>query len=165
MAQAPQEAVKEAPPPKKSKKVLILASAGGLIVALLAGGAYWYLQQNKDADTAPKEKKVVAKEPVFVILETFTVNLQPDPDDQYLQVDLTVQVADQAQADSIKMHMPSVRNRILMLLSSKHSSELLSTEGKQALTKEIIAQLSLPFSPDDKPQVINDVFFTSFVIQ
>ena len=76
-----------------------------------------------------------------------------------------MQVADQSQADSIKMHMPSVRNRILMLLSSKHSSELLSTEGKQALTKEIIAQLSLPFIADGKPQVINDVFFTSFVIQ
>ena len=165
MAQAPQEAVKEAPP-KKSKKVLILASVGGLLVAFLAaGGAYWYLQQHKDADAEPKEKKVVVKEPVFVTLETFTVNLQPDPDDQYLQVDLTVQVADQAQADSIKMHMPSVRNRILMLLSSKHSSELLSTEGKQALTKEIIAQLSLPFIADGKPQVINDVFFTSFVIQ
>lgn len=164
MAKAPQEAEKEVPP-KKSNKVLILASAGGLLVALLAGGAYWYWQQHNDADAEPKEKKVVVKEPVFVTLETFTVNLQPDPDDQYLQVDLTVQVADQAQADSIKIHMPSVRNRILMLLSSKRSSELLSTEGKQALTKEIIAQLSLPFSAGGKPQTINDVFFTSFVIQ
>ncbi|MCB5189268.1 flagellar basal body-associated protein FliL [Methylobacillus arboreus] len=164
---AKQEAAKEAQP-KKSKKGLILALVGGLLLAVLgAGGAYWYLSQQNAAhgDKPPKEEKVVVKEPVFVTLETFTVNLQPDPDDQYLQVDLTVQVADSSQADSIKMHMPSVRNRILILLSSKKSSELLTSEGKKALTNEIIAQLSEPFSPGAKPQVVNDVFFTSFVIQ
>lgn len=164
---AKQEAAKEAPP-KKSKKGLILALVGGLLILVLgAGGAYWYFtqQQSGNHQDKPKEEKVVTKEPVFVTLDTFTVNLQPDPDDQYLQVDLTVQVGDQAQADIIKMHMPSVRNRILILLSSKKSSELLNIEGKKALTNEIITQLSQPFSPGGKPQVVNDVFFTSFVIQ
>lgn len=164
---AKQDAEKEVPP-KKSKKGLILALVGGLLIlALGAGAAYWYFshQQPGNHQDKPKEEKVEAKEPVFVTLETFTVNLQPDPDDHYLQVDLTVQVGDQSQADMIKMHMPSVRNRILILLSSKKSSELLNIEGKKALTDEIIAQLALPFSPGGKPQVVNDVFFTSFVIQ
>ena len=162
-----QEVTKEVQP-QKSKKGLILALVGGVIVlALGAGGAYWYFSQKShgEHEEKPKEEKVEAKEPVFVPLETFTVNLQPDPDDQYLQVDLTVQVEDQVQADAIKMHMPSVRNRILMLLSSKKSSELLTIEGKKALTKEIIEQLSQPFGKGGKPLVVNDVFFTSFVIQ
>ncbi|ABE50239.1 MULTISPECIES: flagellar basal body-associated protein FliL [Methylobacillus] len=152
---------------KGSKKGLILALIGGLLVAVLgAGGAYWYLKQHDgNQQDKPREEKVVAKEPVFVTLDTFTVNLQPDPDDQYLQVDLTVQVEDQAQADIIKKHMPSVRNRILILLSSKKSSELLNIDGKKALASEIIAQLSEPFSPGAKPQAVSDVFFTSFVIQ
>lgn len=162
-----QEEAKEVQP-KKSKKILILAIVGVVLLAAIGGGAFWYLSHNKAGEHGEKhkeEEKKPAKEPVFVTLETFTVNLQPDPDDQYLQVDISVQVEDAAQGDLIKLHMPSVRNRILMLLSSKKSSELLSKEGKQALTKEIIAQLSTPFTPGGKPQGINDVFFTSFVIQ
>lgn len=163
-----QEEAKEVQP-KKSKKVLILVIVGVVLLAAIGGGAaYWFLGHNKDGEHGEKhkeEEKKPAKEPVFVTLETFTVNLQPDPDDQYLQVDISVQVEDQAVADLIKLHMPSVRNRILMLLSSKKSSELLSMEGKQALTKEIITQLSNPFTPGGKPQGVHDVFFTSFVIQ
>ncbi|MFJ5444749.1 flagellar basal body-associated protein FliL [Methylobacillus methanolivorans] len=162
-----QEVTKEVQP-QKSKKGLILIAVGAVLVLALGGGAaYWYFSQKShgEHEAKPKEEKVEVKDPVFVKLETFTVNLQPDPDAQYLQVDLTVQVEDQAQADSITKHMPSVRNRLLMLLSGKKPSELLTSEGKQALTKEIINQLSQPFTKGAKPLVINDVFFTSFVIQ
>jgi len=38
-------------------------------------------------------------------------------------------------------------------------------EGKQMLTKAIIAQLNQPLEPKGKPQKIEDVLFTSFVIQ
>lgn len=154
--------------PQKSKKGLILILVGVVLVLALGGGAaYWYFSQKShgEHEGKPKEEKVEVKEPVFVKLETFTVNLQPDPDAQFLQVDLTVQVEDKEQADSITLHMPSVRNRILMLLSGKKSSDLLTIEGKQALTKEIMKQLAQPFSKGAKPLVINDVFFTSFVIQ
>ncbi|MCB5188003.1 flagellar basal body-associated protein FliL [Methylobacillus caricis] len=162
---AEQEAAKEVQP-KKSKKILILAIVGGLLVAAIAGGAAWYFGQHSSGhDAKQKEQKKVVKDPVFLTLETFTVNLQPDPEDQYLQTDISVQVEDQAQADLIKLHMPSVRSRILILLSSKKSSELLSVEGKKALTAELIAQLSEPFVAGEKPQLVKAVFFTSFVIQ
>jgi len=148
-----------------SKKLIII-----LLLVLLAGGGgaaaawFFFLQHPAEhKDEAPKPQ--APKPPVFMSLETFTVNLQPDPDDQYLQVDVTLKVGGPEVVEAIKLHMPEVRNRMLMLLSSKKSSEISTPEGKKQLIDEIIAQLKEPFNAGEKPQEVTGVFFTSFVIQ
>ena len=152
----------EAVPAKSRKKVLFLAA---IVMALVSAGASgaWYMVQQKSGHAEVKHE--APKPPVFVSLDPFTVNLQPDPDDQFLQVEIALQVADQEQADLIKLEMPKIRNRLLLLLSSKKSSEISSVKGKNQLSEEIIAQINLPFSPSAKGQNLLGVFFTSFVIQ
>src|SRR5690606_40769311 len=49
------------------------------------------------------------KPPVFSALDTFIVNLQPEMGEQYLQVAITLQLEEQAQADQIKTYMPMVQ--------------------------------------------------------
>lgn len=150
----------ETPAPKKSKKKLFVL-VGALVILLGAGGAgAWYFTRDTGAG---KPEAAAPKVPVFLALDTFTVNLQDG--EQYLQLDITLQVADQAQIDAIKLHMPRVRSRLLSLLSSKHPDELMSPEDKKKLTAEILAQVKQPLEPKGKPQQIEDVLFTSFVIQ
>lgn len=151
----------EAAPAKKSKKKLFIIL--GILVVLLGGGAAaWFLTQGKDSSAA-KAEVVPPKVPVFLELETFTVNLQGG--EQYLQTDITLQVVDQAQVDAIKLHMPRIRSRLLTLLSSKHPEELAAAEAKEKLAQEIRAQVAQPLEAKGKPQQIEDVLFTSFVIQ
>lgn len=155
---APEE---NAAPPKSKKKLFIII---GAVVVLLGGGGAgaWFFTQNSGHE-GKEVKEEPAQPPVFLPLETFTVNLQDG--EIYLQTDITLQVADQAQIDAIKLHMPRVRSRLLTLLSSKHSEQLSTPEAKQKLAQEIIAQLNQPFDPKGKPQEVKDVLFTSFVIQ
>jgi hypothetical protein len=47
------------------------------------------------------------------------VNLQQETGDQYLQVAMTLQVQDGQTAEALKLYMPQVRSRLLMVLSSK----------------------------------------------
>ncbi len=146
--------------PKKSKKMLFIIIG---VVVLLAGGGggAWFMTQAKHA---PGEAKAEPqKPPVFMPLETFTVNLQGGV--QYLQTDITLQVSDPAQIEEIKLHMPRVRSRLLALLSSKNAEELASADSKKKLSKEIMAQVTQPFYPKGKPQKVDDVLFTTFVIQ
>lgn len=151
------------PPRKSSKKGYLLVAVA---IAVLGGGGFAAWSYFKPAAHPDKPALEAVKPPVFIVVEPFTVNLTPgDAGDQYLQIALTVQVADQAQVDRIKLYMPQVRSRILMLLSSRKASEISSVEGKKKLSDDIIAQLKLPFSPQSAPQVVSDVFFTSFVIQ
>lgn len=157
----PDEAAETAPAGKSKKKLFIII---GALVVLLGGGggaAAWFFTQPDGA--AKKAEETLQKAPVYLALETFTVNLQDG--EQYMQIDITLQVADQAQVDAIKLHMPRVRSRLLALLSSKHAEELVTAEDKQKLAQEIKAQVTQPFDPKGKPQQLDDVLFTSFVIQ
>lgn len=153
------------PAPKKSGKKLFLILA--LLVILLAGGgAAWYFLAPSGDAAAGAEKKVEVKPPIFVVLDPFTVNLRSEEGlEQFLQVALTLQVAEQPMVDSIKLYMPEVRNRLLLLLSSKTGTDILPPEGKKKLAEEIVATLNKPFSPQGAPQKVTNVFFTSFVVQ
>ena len=165
MAQEPksEEAAVEAPAKSSKKKLIIIAAV--LVLAVGGGGAAWYFMHQKSDPKKEAKHEEPAHAPVFVTLETFTVNLQPDPDEKFLQLDLSMQVDSAEEAELLKGQMPAVRNRLLMLLTSKKATDISSSEGKKQLSDEIIAEVKKPFSAGAKPQKVSGVFFTSFVIQ
>ena len=157
--------------PAGSKKKLIVIAAAAVLLLGGGGGAAWYFMQGGDAAAheSPKESKKKKKnsdvKSEYVPVEAFTVNLQPENGEQYLQVQFTLQVGGEEQATLIKDNMAIVRNRVLLLLSGKKASEISTVEGKQRLAAEIQAIVQEPFESDGDDQEITDVLFTSFIIQ
>lgn len=166
MAQDPavEVAVEEAPKPKSKKKLIIIVSAV-LVLACGGGGAAWYFMHQKSDYPKKVKEEVVVKEPAFVKLETFTVNLNPEDGEKFLQVDITLNATSKEESEFLEQQMPQVRNRVLMLLTSKKASDISSMEGKKLLSQEIGTQINQPFTSGGKPPKISGVFFTSFVIQ
>jgi flagellar FliL protein len=121
-------------PKKKSKLLLIII----LAVVLLGGGggaAWFFMRPSADGHSA---KPQPPKPSVFLPLEMFTGNLMPqDGQPQYIQLGITLKLADQATADLVKDRTPEVRNRVLMVLSGKKGVDLLPVAGKQKLASEI----------------------------
>ena len=138
----------QAAPKKKSKLTLIIAVLA--VVLSAAGAGAWFFFFNETDDDEPK---VPSKPAVFLPVDQFTVNLQPEDGQQYLQVAMTLRVVDQAAADSIKAQMPEVRSRVLLLLSSKKPSQLATLEGKNKLIEEIAQEVegSLAIEKSTKP--------------
>ncbi|MFZ6799857.1 flagellar basal body-associated protein FliL [Undibacterium sp. Di24W] len=164
MSKAPEKPAADAPAGKSKKKLFIIIGVAVLLLGAIGGGAVFMLSGKKN--TKEKEhKEEVAKAPVFLPLEPFVVNLQSDTGEKYLQVQMTLQIPDEAQSNLIKSNTPQVKSRLIMLLSSKDAGELLTPEGKDKLIKEITEQVNLPFTPKGDPQKVSGVFFTSFVIQ
>jgi flagellar FliL protein len=162
-----------APAAGSKKKLMIMAIAAVLVLGGGAGG-WFFLHGSGDADAAhaeeapAKKKKKKDKEHAkaeYVPIEAFTVNLQPETGDQYLQVQFTLQVDGPEQAVLIKDNMAKVRSRVLLLLSGKKASEINTVEGKQQLAGEIKAAVQVPFDEDGDEQDVSDVLFTSFIIQ
>lgn len=167
MSKAPEKTAPaaDAAPVVKSKKKMIIIIAAAILLLGVAGGGAAILLSKKNSTKDKEHKLEPAKAPVFLPLEAFVVNLQSESGDKYLQVNMTLQVLDEEQANLIKLNMPQVRSRLLMLLSSKETTEILSAEGKEQLIEEIVEQVKLPFVPKDPPQKVSGVFFTSFVVQ
>jgi flagellar FliL protein len=160
----------------KSKLFILIGAA--VVVLGLGGGAGWYfLHGSADDGAAPskkehsagseskKKKKDKEAPPEYLAIEPFTVNLQPENGDQYLQVAFTLQVDGAEQAEIIKANMAKVRSRVLLLLSGKKASEINTVQGKQQLAGEILAVVKEPFSEHGDEQEVSDVLFTSFIIQ
>lgn len=166
MAKDPKpESVEVPAPAPASKKKLIIIIAAAVVLLAGGGGAAWFFMHQKSGPKKEVKHEEPAHAPVFVTLETFTVNLQPDPDEKFLQLELSLQVANPEVAELLKVQMPAVRNRLLMLLTSKKATDISTVEGKKLLSDEIVAEMKKPFSKDAKPQEVSGVFFTSFVIQ
>lgn len=127
--------------PAKSNKLLIIIIA--VLLVVIGGGAAWYFIKGRApaAEHAPEAKHEVEAEPKFVALgEKFTVNLQREEGDQYLQAGITLKILDPKLEEKIKVTMPELRSKLLFLLSSKKPSELASAEGKRILVAQIIAE-------------------------
>ncbi len=148
---------------KKSgrKKLTLIIASAVLLLGAGGGGAAWYMSRTQDG-TQPQARQ---EPPVFVNLETFTVNLQSEHGDQHLQTNLTLKMEGSSAADLIKLHMPEVRNRVLLLLSSKAASQITGVDGKKKLASELLAEIKQPSSEDSLGHAVQSVLFTSFVIQ
>ncbi len=164
--------------PKSKKKLIILIVLLLFILGGAGGGWYWWtakqaqqqeemVDDDEEVPVKKKKKKKKDKEkagPVFIALEPFTVNLQGE-EGMLLQTAITLHMVDEEDATKLKEHMPLIRSRLLMLLSSKKPEEILTTEGKTQLAKEISDQVRQPFFPGDYPLEIQNVLFTSFIVQ
>ena len=163
-----------AAPARKAKrrplKILLLLS---LLLGAGAGGAWYFLAQEEPlaprkpgSAKAATAKPVSSKPPVFLTLEPFTVNLQlEDSGPQYLQVGLALKAADETLAEAVKLHMPEIRNRVLLLLSSKKASEISTLDGKKTLSADLTREIAQPLAGSTAAKGLDSVLFTSFVIQ
>ena len=134
------------------------------LVGAAAAGGWFYWQRSADKAPHAEEKQAAAPQPpVFHPLEPFTVNLKGDG--LFLQTALTLQLGSQKDVEHLKLYLPQVRSRLLMLISAKTGEEISSTEGKQQLVEEIMASVRQPFAPGLPEIQISNVFITSFVIQ
>ena len=145
------------PPAAKPKKKLLLIVAAAVIASALAGGGAWYFMKGKPAGEEEKSNKTVSTVPIFVPLDPFTVNLQREQGDQVLQVGLSLKIYNADLPEKVKAAMPEIRSSLLLLLSSKHASELVSVAGKKELANEIIVAVDTILGiapPAPKPAIV-----------
>ena len=139
----------DAPPDAKAGKrggsKMMLIAAVVVAIGAGVGGTYFFLQ--KGAGDKHEAKVEPPKPPVFITLDQFTVNLQLEESPQFLQVGLSLKVRDAHVADELKLYMPEVRDRTLLLLSSQKASTLLTLEGKRKLANNIVATINAILEP------------------
>jgi flagellar FliL protein len=176
MAKEEKPAAAPVAPQGGSKKLLIIIIVVLLFAILAIGGATAFFLMTRHNNAAnieeEEEEEMVIIEaakkshPVYVTMETFTVNLVPDPGEQFVQVVFSVEIVGVEFEERINAFMPKIRNNVVLLLSSKKASELLTKEGKEKLAGEIRDQMNQVLAPGTGSNgPVKEVLFTSFIIQ
>jgi flagellar FliL protein len=150
----------------KSKKTLIIVIL--LAVVLLAGGGvgawFAFAPHDKKPETAKKEPPAPA---LYVALDPpFVVNFEADQQVRFLQVTAQLMSRDPATIELLKTNDPVVRNDLLMLFGGQKYSVVSTREGKEALrTQTLAAVRKIVAGAGGKPEKVEAVYFTSFVMQ
>ncbi|MFZ4831998.1 flagellar basal body-associated protein FliL [Rouxiella sp. Mn2063] len=154
---------------KKKRSLLVILLLLVIILGGAGGGYAWWILHNdaKLPETAETPKAKPPAPPVFLALDTFTVNLQtPDNNpDRVLYVGLTLRLPDENDRKILTEYLPEVRSRLLLLLSRQQSQNIANEAGKQQLVQEIKQVLSDPFVKGQPNQVVSDVLFTAFILR
>jgi flagellar FliL protein len=185
------EGEQPAVPRTKTKLLVIIGVAVVFLIVVVGGGIYFLTKKKTDqvdeetADEPAKEEKAkkAKKEeapPVFVKLEPFTVKLQSEGQDAYLQTTPELKVLEPPTGEKVKQYMPEIRHHVLLILAAKKPADIATPQGVQQLANEIRDDVNgilgearrKPKAPGAAPadkaapdDPVQAVMFTSFIVQ
>ncbi len=156
-------------PKKKGKLGLLLMIAGVVVLGGGGAAAYLLLGGHKDpkAVAAAKAKEAEKLPALYVALDPpFVVNFEAEQLVRFLQVTVQVMSRDPATVELIKTNDPVVRNDLLLLLGNQSYTTISSREGKEKLRLQSLeAVRKVVVSAGGKPEKVEAIYFTSFVMQ
>ncbi|MGH8113158.1 MAG: flagellar basal body-associated FliL family protein [Rhodanobacteraceae bacterium] len=160
------------PAPRKSGSKLKWLLALVLCSVVAAVGAWFVASKHAATSVAARRTAAAAKArtehplPMFVSLgDPLVVNLTGDSGFQFMQIDARLVTHDAAIAPAVKQLEPDIRNRLLLLFSAQHASDLMAPGGKQRLQAQALKQVQAVLAEFHQPTDIRAVIFTSFVMQ
>jgi flagellar FliL protein len=156
-------------PATKGKLKLIIAIVVAVLLAIgLSVGATWYFMHSAAskpavvAETAPAGKQPAVFEPMA---PAFVANYNQNGRQRYMQVSITLQGRNQADLDALKVHMPVIRNNLVMLFSGQDFATLATPVGQEMLRQKATASVQEVAQKELGKVVIEQLLFTNFVLQ
>lgn len=159
-----------AAPQKKGKLKFILIIVIALLLAVGAsvGGTWYFMNKSQQKEEkAPEAAAAPVKAPaIYMALDpAFVVNLTQNGKQRYLQVSMTLMTHDQAALDALKVHLPVIRNNLVMLLSGQDFATLASPVGIEMLRQKVTASVQEVAQKEVGKLGVDQVLFTNFVLQ
>lgn len=167
------EAVAEAgatPAGGTGRRIMLIAVAVVLLLALVGAGAMFLLARgpaSAEAEAPASADPAAATVPhYFSLAPPFVVNFQSAGSRaRFLKVELDAMTRDAAALPEVQKHLPAVRNALVLLLSRQTYDQLMTHEGKEQLRAEVLAEIRRVLEAQAGAPIVEDVYFTSFVMQ
>jgi len=95
----------------------------------------------------------------------FVVSFDEEDGARYLQLTLQAMARSEHTIAEVKQHAPAIRNSFLFLLSSYELDELATLEGKEKLRAAMLVAANEILAKNGGEPAIEELYFTSLVIQ
>lgn len=157
------------------KKMIIIGVAVLLLVGIAGGAAFFLMRGDSDTkagepptteDGAEAQAAVSNKPPIYHGLDPdFVIAFQNPKKVRFLKASLEVMVYEQDVIDDIKLHMPAVRDAVLLLFSMQDEDNLMSLEGKEAFRAQILEKIRSTLERLTGRPGVEAVYFSNLVMQ
>jgi flagellar FliL protein len=164
--------------PKSGKKKLILfivlalalvgVSIGGTLLALKLLSPAPEVVIELDAEGNPVEEIIEeVKGPAiyFPLRPALTVNYNAMGRQRFLRAEISIMTRDDEVVTAVELHMPMIRNNLIILFSGQTYNELQTDEGRELLKQDALKELQSIMQQEIGKPGIERILFTNFVMQ
>lgn len=124
---------------------------------LAAGDEEGYSEEEDDSESMPA---------IYLPIDpAFVVNFASQGKARFLQVTVEVMTRDVTVPDKVKLHMPVIRNNLMLLFSTQSYDSVSTLEGKESLREEALEVVQQILEEETGDPGVEAVYFTSFVMQ
>ncbi len=174
--QAEEQVAQDVVAAKTRRKKLILLAGSMLVLVVISVGTTLFLVKLFSEPTATEQTSTEAssspaveppKKPAiyFPLQPVFVVNFNANGRQRFMQVELNLMLRDQDVIPAIELHMPAIRNNLVMLFSGQIYEDLQTAEGKELLRQEATLSVQDTLQREIGKPGIEQVLFTNFVMQ
>lgn len=172
--------------PKSSKKMMIIIIAGVVLLIILGVGGGMFFggffddepvaaesSQNAEGESEGESNSSDSEETSEAIADisywplepAFVLNFEGKSKARFMQIGLEVSTTNEKSYAAVKKHLPVIRSEIVLLLSGQKYEEMVTPEGKEQLRAELIETVNVILKQHKVKKGIDNIYFTSFVMQ
>lgn len=150
---------------KKKNPLILFIIIGVLLVGASIGGTIFFL-----GGSGEEESEEVVEEPdpeaiYFALNPKFKTNYEVNGRPRLFQVAITLVTREQDVIDALGLHSPTIKSRLVILLSGQKFDELQTPEGREALRAECLTVVQKIMNDEIGKPGVEKVLFTDFVMQ
>lgn len=145
--------------------VLMLAGAAALPAFAEETARATDAEKDEESKGEDAEGEAIAGAIYIPLRPPFVVNYGGVGRLRYLKADISLRVQDAKTEESVRHHMPYIRNNLVMLFAAQTEESIGSQEGKEALRQEALQEVREVILAEDGQEGVIDLYFTTFLIQ
>jgi flagellar FliL protein len=168
------------PPASPSYIKLVIVGALALFVALVGAqvtvplingyladgaGAVAYDEQASEDGSAAARRKPAGPALYAALDPPFVVSFEEDGGARYVQLTLQAMARSEKTIEAVKQHSPAIRNSVLFMLSGYEIQTLSTQAGKEQLRRDLLVAANEILEKNGTEPPIEELYFTSLVIQ
>jgi len=94
-----------------------------------------------------------------------TVNYNAMGRQRFLRAEISIMTRDDEVVTAVELHMPMIRNNLIILFSGQAYNELQTDEGRELLKQDALKELQSIMQQEIGKPGIERILFTNFVMQ
>ncbi len=145
-----------------------------LLIGMSVGGTLVALKMLTPEEEIPVEEGAAVVEEVvpakktaiyFPLKPPIIVDFQARGRQRFLQAELTLMVREEDVIQTVELHMPMIRNSLVLLFGGQIYDDLQTAEGKELLRQEALEAVQQLLEAEIGKPGVEQVLFTNFVMQ